>query len=232
METKNQPLINLLVRTHNRPNIFKKCIESLKEQTYDNVFVIVIADNQQSKIYADKALDEGFVDDVILVNPASFKSYITHEQLVKQGLAKRTDKNRSYFNMYFNKVVKEIQEGWIFIFDDDLEFGSKNTLKNLAKKLEDEDSLVVSRHKIGESRLVPDDNYWDKIPFTRGQICNASICFHSKYKDIAVWDGHRGGDYRLALRLAEKLDVIWYKSVTTTAEREGFGKTEEQLKKI
>lgn len=231
METKKQPLINLLVRTHMRPGMFAKCLESIKAQTYENIFVIVIADNQQSKLYADKALEDGLVDDVVFVNPAAFKSYISHEELVKNGLAKKTDKNRSFFNMYFNKVIGELQEGWVFFFDDDLEFASENTLKNLAKKLEDEDSLVITRHQIGENRIVPDDDWWKKTPFGRGQICGAGLCFHAKHKDIAVWDGHRGGDYRLALRLADKLKVVWYKTVTTVAEREGFGKSEEQLRK-
>lgn len=237
METKNQssveknPLINILVRTHQRPNLFKRAIQEIVKQSYKNVFIIVIADDVASEKYAKKALDEGLVDDVVVVDPTLLKHTFSFEKLIQQGLVKNKDRNQGIYNLYYNNVIQQIKEGWILFFDDDFQFANNNSLKNLASKLTNEYNLVIARCQIGENRIVPDDEYWKKLPVTRGQVSGGALCVHSIHKDIIIWDGFKAGDYRLVRRLTDKMEVTWYKAVLIVVDKEGFGRTEEQLNK-
>jgi hypothetical protein len=45
------PLINILTRTSNRPNGFKRCRESIENQTYKNIRHIVSIDNLNDEEY-------------------------------------------------------------------------------------------------------------------------------------------------------------------------------------
>jgi len=49
--TMKNPLINILVRTSNRPNFFAKCYQSIREQTYKNIRLIVSYDDEFTKEY-------------------------------------------------------------------------------------------------------------------------------------------------------------------------------------
>jgi len=53
----SNPKINILTRTSGRPNCFKRCVDSIKSQTYKNINHIVGADDDASYEYASKLCD-------------------------------------------------------------------------------------------------------------------------------------------------------------------------------
>jgi len=224
------PLINIIIRTHNRPGYLKKCLESVQAQNYDNLFIIVIADNPESTKYAQPYLDEGMIDDLVSVVPANFKSS-DFSELKKQGLCKSdSDKDKHFYDLYLNQVIKDIEEGYILILDDDKELASENSLKNLSKKL-DENSLVIVQHAL-QKRTVPGNDKWKQLPFVRAHVDMACMIFHSDHKELVKFDGHGAGDWRVANKLAENLEPVWYKTVLTSADNNGnSGKPENKIKK-
>jgi len=227
-EKVSEPLINIIVRTHQRPGYFRKCIESINKQAYENKFVIAIADDELSAKYANEALDEGLIDDVVKVQPAQFKSK-DFNKLLSAGIVKSArDKDRHFYDLYLNKVISQVEEGWIIIVDDDKELATANTLKNLSKKLAGEDTVVIAQHQL-QRGSVPNDENWKKIPLTRGQIDMACFVFHASQKQLIDFDGHGAGDWRQANVLAGELKPVWYKTVLTIADNNGnSGKPEKK----
>ena len=55
-ETKNSPLVSIIVRTCNRPNVLRETLISIKNQTYKNIEVIVVEDgpNVSEKMIKDE----------------------------------------------------------------------------------------------------------------------------------------------------------------------------------
>lgn len=87
------PLINILVRTSNRPNDFKRCLASIVNQSYPNIRIIIGFDNPQALRYIPKGLE---------VYPVS------------------ADKTVKYFyDLYIQQLMQYVDEGYILVLDDD-----------------------------------------------------------------------------------------------------------------
>jgi cellulose synthase/poly-beta-1,6-N-acetylglucosamine synthase-like glycosyltransferase len=84
-------LINILIRTSNRPEQFKRCLQSVVSQNYDNIRIIVSADREVNYI------------------PAGL-------ELIKVS----ADKSLPYFyDCYCNDLKSLVNEGWFMFLDDD-----------------------------------------------------------------------------------------------------------------
>ena len=55
-----KPLVNILTRTSGRPKYFKRCIESIKNQTYSNINHIVSVDDDKTEEYV-KNLTKNYI---------------------------------------------------------------------------------------------------------------------------------------------------------------------------
>lgn len=231
VEQKNEvrPMIHILVRTHRRPNYFKKCIESIFAQDYGSRMVHVIADDFTSEQYAKAALAEGIVDNIVRVYPAAFwNKFGDFGALKRDGICKSDkDFKRHHYDLYLNDVMEQIDDGWIFIVDDDKVLPTPNVLTLIAEHISDENTLIVGQYGM-KSRKVPDGELWGKVPFTRAHIDMSCVVFHTKHKSAARLDGHGAGDWRMANRLAAlPLNLVWIREPLTVADNNGnFGKGE------
>lgn len=89
----NPPLINILIRTSNRPNQFKKCLDSICSQDYPNIRILIGYDNAEALRYIPKGLETYFVS---------------------------ADRNIKYFyDLYIQQLMQHVDEGYILILDDD-----------------------------------------------------------------------------------------------------------------
>ncbi len=92
---ENKPLINILIRTSNRPASFAKCLQSVVNQSYPNIRIIISIDNDEALRYIPKGLE------VIRV----------HKQPEFQF----------YYDLYCNALKDLVTDGYfIFLDDDDL----------------------------------------------------------------------------------------------------------------
>lgn len=232
-ENSNQkPVIHIIIRTHRRPEYFKRCIESLRLQEYMSRVIHVIADDSESADYANEALNEGLIDDVIRVYPAEYTNkFGDFTALKKAGLCtKDRDNRRHFYDLYLNEVVAGIDEGWIFFVDDDKEVPA-GVLGNIADGIDNNggtpDQLIIGQYQM-KTRLVPRGENWN-APFKRGHVDMSCFVFHSKYKEFAKLDGHGAGDFRAACRLQENIKShVWIEIPFTIADNDGnFGKTEK-----
>lgn len=87
------PLINILIRTSNRPLSFKKCLDSITNQDYPNIRIIVGYDNPKALRYIPKGLETVFVS---------------------------ADRDLPYwYDKYLETLMSLVDEGYILVEDDD-----------------------------------------------------------------------------------------------------------------
>ena len=232
-QMEKKPLIHILVRTHQRPGYFKKCLESIAAQTYEWKIVHVIADDDVSEKYANEALDAGLCDEVLRVDKKAetLNVYGDFKALQRAGFCKNNSDFRKHpYDLYLNWAMDTIDNGYIFIVDDDKQLPKKNLLSEIAANLLEE--VVVIGQYAMKSRTLPTGDYWEKLPFTRAHIDMSCVVFHAKHKTFARLDGHGAGDWRLCNKLAEKLSPVWIKKPFTVADNDGnFGRSEGRIKR-
>lgn len=87
------PLINILTRTSGRPKCFKRCVDSVKSQTYQNINHIVGADDDESYEYASELCD----------NVVKLEKGVKNSEY---GVA------HAPYNLYINKLLDEVEDGY------------------------------------------------------------------------------------------------------------------------
>jgi len=180
-------LLNILIRTSNRPDYFRRLLNTIEAQTNKNYRLIISADTPETENYVKAA---GY-------NPIVVKRLFS------------SDRQTFPWNLYLNSLMKEVTGGWILFIDDDDMFAHQMVFKIIADCLPFEDRMLVWRMRFPDGRLVPGDNYWEKLPFVRKQISMPCFAFHSKWKDNVLFDAHRAGDFRFVNQLIKYVKTEW-----------------------
>jgi glycosyltransferase involved in cell wall biosynthesis len=177
-------MLNVLIRTGNSPDGFKRAVNSVKAQTYRPFRIIVSYDSPVSEAYTT-----GF--DRIKVVRKAIKSY----------------KHKPY-NLYLNQLFQAVKEGWIFVLDDDDWIENKEAFRFLLNGTS-EDTLVLMRMRWPDGRIIPEDGYFGKKPVVKhiGMPC---ILFHSNWKNCHTFDEGRRADFKLVTKLCETIPYVFY----------------------
>nr|NQU90509.1 glycosyltransferase family 2 protein [Bacteroidota bacterium] len=194
-----KPLINILIRTSNRPNYFNRLIGTIKRQTYKNVKLHISADTVQTIYYVN---DAGY--SAVCIDPYTKSSKLTFP-----------------WNLYLNDLLGQVKKGWILIIDDDDMLAHNRVLENLAVNLTDQNSMIVFKMRFPDGRIIPDDDNWGRIPFKRKQIAMPCFAFHSKWKNTVRFDGQRAGDFRFINGLLDYIGVEWFDEVVVQLDNYG-----------
>ena len=108
--------------------------------------------------------------------------------------------------------------------DDDDCYSGIEVFETIASHLQSEDSLYIWRMQYPGGKVIPEDDFFGKLPFYRRHIGGECFTFHSKWRDSAVWDANKAGDFRLISSLAGILKVEWIDFVAVTPMNDGaFG---------
>lgn len=168
---EKESLINIIIRTSNRPNYFLKNINNINIQNYKNLKLYITYDDINTLNYIKKNNNTNLV-------------------LVKVNKNKNTD---YFYNEYCNQVLKLINEGYIIFLDDDDMFTNKNCLKYINKYLSEERFLIWDYLR-GDKIIGP-----KKGIIKSGRIASCSFCYHSKYK--SNWKTTSNGDFQFVEKL-------------------------------
>lgn len=104
MESNEYPLINILVRTSNRPAEFKRMLRSIVTQSYPNIRIIIGYDNPKALEYIPEPLEKVFVS---------------------------ADRSLPYYyDTYLNTLKNMVTDGYILCLDDD-DILNNDVLKDL-----------------------------------------------------------------------------------------------------
>lgn len=184
------PVINILTRTSNRPNSFKRCRESIVNQTYKNIRHIVSIDNLADEEYVKSHGVEYFFMD-------------------KEAISKETDipdpktGNRFIYNLYLNHLINEVKGGWVFILDDDDYFADNNSVQKMVNAIKNPTDLVLWQMKYPNGQVLPSLQELG-MPPKLARISSQCFIVHSGIAKTIRWDGWKCGDFRFVQKAYAK----------------------------
>lgn len=204
--------VNILTRTSNRPIGFRLCRESIKRQTYQNIKHIISYANDNDLNYID--------------NENTIKVKVQHEDF---ELTKNPDGFLyAPYNLFINDLLKEVNEGWIMILDDDDNLIHNNVIKEITQEIEniDEDTMLIWQMRYPSGVILPPKKNFITKKIVLKKIGSPCIAFHSKYKSSVSWDHWKGADFRFIKQLEKIIPKKkWIKKVFIQLNNHGgYGK--------
>jgi glycosyltransferase involved in cell wall biosynthesis len=199
-----QPLINILIRTSNRPAAFARCLESVRNQTYKNVQLIISYDDPATVQYIPIA------EDIRKVFTEPFCGYPFH------------------YDLYCNTLKIMVTDGWFFFLDDDDILTSPTVLQDLAAHLTSPQEAIICQF-LRNGVPKPADNYIRKRVVWEGKIGLPCLVLHSRHKALSRLDGQKAGDYRYIKQVTDKVPTKFICLPLVNAGARGHGKMEPNL---
>lgn len=183
----DKPLINILIRTSNRPAQFKKCIDSIINQDYPEIRIIVGYDNEAALRYIPKGLETVFVS---------------------------ADRDLPfYYDCYIQQLMEYVNDGYIYILDDDDFITNNNSLSQL--------------NLIGNGLIVQLQRYNNIVPkdlnFKAGGIGFPCLIIHHSLKNVSKIHGNGQGDYYWIRELLHQFSFSFSDIILTTSPGRGRG---------
>lgn len=204
-------LINILIRTHRRPEGFKKLIDSIKSQTYKNYRIIVSIDDMATFEYVLKHKIR--IDDIVLIDGEDVNNKVS-ESFVGSNAP---------YNLYFNLLLQKVDEGYVYCMDDDDYFKDENSLKVISENIE-EDTLSIFKMSIWNTEL-PSHSFGKSI--TLADIGTPCFCAHSKYAKQVLWGYSYTADGEYIQELSKIIPKIkWVDEVVYVVPKNSMGRSE------
>jgi len=179
------PFINLLLRTHDRPAGFKRMLDSIRSQTYQNYRVIVSVDNDRTRDY----VIENGISDFIYIEKNPSMSYPA--------------------DSYFNYMISDVIKGFIWGVDDDDYLPHDRVLEIIAENIK-KDTISIFKMK-NPNTIIPGAPYFGKSI----EVCHIGTpCFvvPIEIARMAEWHGESGSDFRYIKELSNiiGMDKIYW----------------------
>jgi glycosyltransferase involved in cell wall biosynthesis len=196
-----KPLVNIVIRTSNRPIAFRRCIDSVLSQDYSNINIIAVCDDDKSLEYT---------------RPYPCR-YIVPKTV------KRTKRPDTYAHgIWFpaNDYIRQLDlSGYVYILDDDDYLYYDEAISDIMKLCEP-DKLVISRYKLNGKTLPAIS--WGKKP-TLYDIDSSCMLYHSEHQ--TDWSPWKRADYRTAKMFKH---YIWHDQIIAASQGlPGFGRRKD-----
>jgi glycosyltransferase involved in cell wall biosynthesis len=176
------PTINILTRTSNRPNSFKRCVESVKNQTYKKIRHIVSIDDVKDEEYVKSlGVEYIFID----------KDKVSSEIDIPDP---KTGK-RFIFNLYFNILINKVEDGWILFLDDDDYLADNNAVQKMVNQIKNNTDLILWQMRYPNGMTLPSIQELG-LPPKIARIGAPCFMVHQSIAKGIRWDGWKCGDFR------------------------------------
>lgn len=192
-------MITILIRTSNRPKKFKRCIDSVINQTYQDFKVIVCIDG----------------DD-----------YVGNHEKISKFKAPKHDRIDYYWNLFCNDLKEKVSEGHLFFLDDDDILIDNEVLFRLSQLLEENKSYICRMKR--KYDIFPTKNRFKNKTIIRGNIGMPCIILHHTHKSICDFDNQKASDYRFITNLSEAISLEWINFILVDVQGEGRRRKEYQ----
>jgi glycosyltransferase involved in cell wall biosynthesis len=182
----NEPLITILVRTSNRPNLFKVCIDSIFSQKYSNFRVVICYDDDGSVNYLSKHH----------TNPKC-----TVFKVNKSTALIDSDQSGYFYNLYCNELLNTVTDGYIIYLDDDDKLTSPYALYAVQQAIEHSpvNSLYVWKFARPDMIIFPSNFKHISV----GEISSSNFCVHHsfpKHRNV-MWKAQKNADHDFFTRI-------------------------------
>ena len=176
----SDPSVYLLLRTHNRPEEFRRCINSISEQSVIPK-IIIISDDK----------NDNYINEVKLPHQI-FRPLYKKPQWWKR--------HHNPFNDYFNQVLSIIPDGhFIYYLDDDDELVDTDWIKTI---LEENTDLLIGRFQLGKThkgKIIGKEA-------VRGKIGGSCIAIRSEIAREFKWPLIGAGDFFIISQIIKKYE--------------------------
>ena len=190
-------MITILIRTSNRPTQFKRCIESIMNQTYKDFKVIV------------------YVNGI---------DYVEENEKITKIIDTKKHRRNFFWNLFCNELKLKVNEGHMFFLDDDDILIDNDVLLRLSKLLDENTSYIcrMKRHNL----IMPSKICFENKIVVRGDIGMPCIILHHSDKMKSFFDDRKAGDFRFIRDMRNKTFLKWIDLVLVDVQGEGKGKKE------
>jgi hypothetical protein len=184
------PLINILVRCHNRPKSLDRLFKSITSQGYRNWNVIASYDNEETFKF--------------LCKYPYYKVKVSPEPPPEQR--PQGDEYKGYLapNLYLNELASYVKDGYITYMDDD-DWYAPGALLAIAGGLSKNKLLLWNAKLEVNGRVIPEKKNKGKV--VAGDISGIAFAFHKSHLHKVNWTPWRRGDYRVINDLAGYMPV-------------------------
>ena len=200
-------MVNIIVRTSQNPKEFARCLKSIKEQTYKDINLIVIADDKGSDAY---------------VRQHNIIPYYVDREIIKKKYENYKLKPGHRFlphNIYFNMIESELMPGYILYLDSSDYLSSPTIISDLMKYAKEDRFLLFN--VVIEGLKIPRNPA--AIP-RLNDISGSGFIYHTKYWHSKLWNYMSGSDYFCAKQLFDKIKDRYFIDLDVViAPRVGFG---------
>jgi hypothetical protein len=187
---KKTPLINILTRTGSRKKDFELLNNSINEQTYKNIRHIKSNDNPNC-------------------------SFLNNETDIIDVLKCKT-LGSGFYNLYLNKLISEVNDGWIIILDDDSKLIDNSFIERLANECENLNENEVLIYQVlawPQKCTLPSNGIIKQKKILFKNIDMACFCGHHSLLKKYNFTAQEGGDYKY-LKLIEENDDVKFKFIS------------------
>ena len=173
----------LLLRTHNRPEEFNRCIESISKQSLLPEIIIISDDKNDT-----------YIKEVALPHQVFRPKYRKPQWWIR---------HHNPFNDYFNQVFDLVPSGhFIYYLDDDDELVDADWIKTI---IDNNTDLLIARFQLGKSHnnaLIGDE-------VVRGEIGGSCIAIRSEIAREFKWPSRGAGDFFFINQVISKYRPIF-----------------------
>lgn len=188
-------LINILIRTSNRPELFARCYESVRHQTYSNIRVIVSFD--------------------------SCKTNYLPDGIEAVAVCKSADRP-FFYDLYCNELKEHGKEGWFLFLDDDDFLHSPTVLQQLAQHFDGDHGAIICQF-LRNGMPKPSRSYIKGKVVRDGHIGLPSLILKAEHADKLYLDGYKSGDYRAILKITQEIKTKFIELVVVETDRRSHG---------
>lgn len=185
--------VYILIRTSNRPEFFKTMYDSIKNQTYKNIVIIV---------HSDDPRDDYVKGDIIIRGQAFYSGF-----------------GNGTYNLYNNRLLRAIKKnavGWYHFIDDDDMYAGPDVIEKLVENSK-EDHINVARVERWNGTIWP--KHWE----SQKSFQTECFFLHTDHRLKAKWWGNKGGDHHYSKQLTKVLPINWIDKLKICKAQEGKG---------
>ena len=190
----SDPSVYLLLRTHNRPEEFRRCIDSISEQSVIPK-IIIISDDK----------NDNYINEVKLPHQIFRPLYKKPRWWIR---------HHNPFNDYFNQVLSIIPDGhFIYYLDDDDELVDTDWIKTI---LEENTDLLIGRFQLGKThkgKIIGKE-------VVRGKIGGSCIAIRSEIAREFKWPLIGAGDFFIISQIIKKYEPKFVSIVAGKVQRD------------
>lgn len=195
-----QPRINLLIRNKYRPELFRRCLDTIERQTYSNIHLIIGCDSPESE------------DDALTNTTLRFSTEIVR-------LAPGTEP--FFWNIYCNTLKDRVTDGWFNVLDNDDYLVDEYCIEKLAQHLTDPSVGVICQF-LRNGKPKPNNRLIRRGEIKRFFIGGGAIVLHARNKYVSDWDGHKAADFRFIEAVSKMIQMKFIPLVVQVAGNNGL----------